>query len=187
MRWRNCPFTGRLAHDFDRATHRCGCGRWERGFAPAKAPVRDRDECQVCERVQALRADGKRLGLHGYRRPGHGWIEGRCPGVDRRPFPETDALVDLLPAVVAFRKTAEREKARLEARPATLTVKRGYGQTARTEEIARDDGTLPWSEYNGALTNAIWHQQKDIESAAREIARITKRIAVGRARRAAAA
>lgn len=37
-------------------------------------------ECQICERHQCLSADGK-LVLHGYKRPGYGFIEGSCFGV----------------------------------------------------------------------------------------------------------
>lgn len=48
---------------------------------PSKSPVA---ECQICGRKQRLR-DGL-LVLHGYKRPGHGEAEGRCPGVGYPPY-----------------------------------------------------------------------------------------------------
>ena len=88
---RGCPVTGAMSHRFNRETHRCVCGRWERGFAPPKVPVKPRAECQICERKQATDADGT-LGHHGYRRPGWGCIEGDCMGEGHKPYPATDAL-----------------------------------------------------------------------------------------------
>jgi hypothetical protein len=40
--------------------------------------------CQVCEHDQKLRGD--KLVLHGYERPGHGFIVGDCPGVGELPY-----------------------------------------------------------------------------------------------------
>lgn len=98
MRFRGCPATGRLMHVFDKQTHRCKCGRYERGYAPKKEPVRPRAECQICERKQAIDGSGN-LGHHGYRRPGWGCIEGDCMGVGYKPYPATDALELYLAAV----------------------------------------------------------------------------------------
>jgi len=41
-------------------------------------------ECQICQRTHKLR--GKLLVLHGYQRPGHGYITGECPGVGFEPY-----------------------------------------------------------------------------------------------------
>jgi hypothetical protein len=41
-------------------------------------------ECQICEQIQKLRK--KELVLHGYKRPGHGYIVGDCPGVGHPPY-----------------------------------------------------------------------------------------------------
>lgn len=40
--------------------------------------------CPACFNEQCLK-DGKMV-LHGYRRPGFGWIEGKCFGVEWRPY-----------------------------------------------------------------------------------------------------
>jgi hypothetical protein len=94
-RLRICQVTMKTIHKFDPATHRCACGQWERGYKPKKEPVRPRAECQICERQQATQASGC-LGHHGYLRPGHGFIEGDCPGVGHQPYPATDALESYL-------------------------------------------------------------------------------------------
>jgi hypothetical protein len=92
-RWlmRGCPVTGSMMHRFDPVTHRCVCGRWQAGYKPKKEPVKPRAECQICECQQAVEANGC-IGHHGYKRPGCGFIEGDCFGVDHKPYPETDAL-----------------------------------------------------------------------------------------------
>lgn len=92
MNWRNrCPKNKYGRHTFKTDTHQCECGRWERGYAPKKEPVKPRDECQICEGTFACH-NGV-LGHHGYKRPGWGFIVGDCTGVDHKPFPATDALV----------------------------------------------------------------------------------------------
>lgn len=88
--FRGCPMGG-MMHRFDPQTHRCRCGRWQNGFKPKCAPVRARDECQICERQQALDTTGC-LGHHGYKRPGWGFITGDCMGAGYKPYPMTDAL-----------------------------------------------------------------------------------------------
>ena len=47
---------------------------------------RARGTCQACGRDQALRTTRKlAIVLHGYERPGHGYIKGQCSGVDELP------------------------------------------------------------------------------------------------------
>jgi hypothetical protein len=120
--FRGCPATGRMSHRFDPATHRCACGRWERGFKPAQEPTKPRDECQICERQQALHADGN-LGHHGYKRPGWGFITGDCMGVGHKPYPATDALELYL---IALRNYIEGCKARLAELPTLTEIEYRY-------------------------------------------------------------
>ena len=46
--------------------------------------------CQVCFKAQKVvstqRVEGSIISLHGYKRPGHGYIEGRCWGAQYAPF-----------------------------------------------------------------------------------------------------
>jgi hypothetical protein len=42
--------------------------------------------CQACFRTQALARNHNAIVLHGYRRPGTGFTEGRCQGADHQPW-----------------------------------------------------------------------------------------------------
>lgn len=119
MGWNPCPATNRLFHVFDKATHRCACGRWERGHAPKKEHKRPRAECQICEREQALDTAGKKMGHHGYTRPGCGYQVGDCFGVGHAPYNATDALVKYAERVESY-LGFEREA--LAALPAALDL-----------------------------------------------------------------
>ena len=94
--WRIDKATGRgrsfMLHQFDKASGRCECGRWAPGRKPAVSNEEaGRCECQVCEHFQKTNRRGH-LVLHGYERPGYGWIVGKCYGTDAAPFPATDRL-----------------------------------------------------------------------------------------------
>lgn len=88
---RGCPATGRMSHNYDKVTHRCkGCQRWQAGFKPkSDKPAAACAECQICEGQWAIVAGG--ISIHGYTRPGCGFITGECMGSRCRPFPATDA------------------------------------------------------------------------------------------------
>lgn len=143
MKRHGCPATGRMNHAFDKSTHRCKCGRWERGFKPTSEPVLPRAECQVCERHQALEAGGV-LTHHGYRRPGDGSILGDCAGVGHAPYPATDALESYLASLQRHLEALRGQLAdlprchefayhldagrRRNKETVTLTVRRGEAQ-----------------------------------------------------------
>lgn len=96
------------------------CGERRPGPNPNAKP---RDECQVCERHQALTKRG-RLGNHGYQRPGWGHIVGNCAGVGHKPFPETTALVPWLANVQDWLDGATALLAKLEAGEVTKIERR---------------------------------------------------------------
>lgn len=143
MRMRGCPATGRMYHVFDKNTHQCKCGRWERGYKPKTEPVRPRAECQICEREQALDTSGN-LGHHGYKRPGWGCIEGDCMGVGHKPYPETDALELYLTAV---RNYIERCRKRLAELPTLTEIEYHYTVYVRHEKQQRTKVLKKGDEY----------------------------------------
>lgn len=112
---RGCPATGRMMHNFDKETHRCkGCGRWQAGHKPkSDKPAAPRAECQICEGQWAIVAGG--ISIHGYTRPGCGFITGECMGSRCRPFPATDALQ-------RYRRACERHVESCVAQLATLAT-----------------------------------------------------------------
>ena len=189
MGWnRGCPATGRMYHIFDPATHRCKCGRWERGYKPHKEPTRPRAECQICERQQALESSGC-LGHHGYRRPGCGWIEGDCYGVGHLPYPATDALVKYLHSVVAYRdrcETALAELPRVTELPFHWRERVERKDVKRTTMICKGKplprcGNYCVPEFNDLLSREQRRLEREREQASREISRVKKRIAAAKA------
>lgn len=131
-----CPVTKTTRHKFDATSHQCGCGKWDRGYAPKKELVRPRAECQICERVQATDGNGG-MTNHGYTRPGLGFIVGPCYGCGFAPYPATTALE-------LYAKTLERitdgKRESLDALPTlqelhfTYTV--GFGQKRESVTVA---------------------------------------------------
>ena len=183
---RGCPATGRMMHVFDKTTHRCRCGRWERGFKPKTEPVRPRAECQICERQQALDAAGC-LGHHGYRRPGWGHITGDCVGVGHRPYPATDALVAYLAAV---RNHVETCRKRLKAVPRFASLPWAYDayedhkRVKRTLTVFRDGRTDPEPEvryvvpsFEELVRREIARLENEIKFAEADERRVVARIA----------
>lgn len=59
--------------------------------------------CQACFGEYKVDEARARLVLHGYRRPGHGFVVGSCLGVDAPPFEHEHALTD---QVIASHRTA---------------------------------------------------------------------------------
>lgn len=55
---------------------------WE--VSQVEGRLRQRGACQFCGHSQVVQ--GNRLVLHGYTRPGDGYVWGRCPGVDLAPL-----------------------------------------------------------------------------------------------------
>lgn len=129
---RGCPVSGWM-HHYDPKTHRCRCGRWERGFKPKLEPVRPRDECQICERVQAIDVSGNMV-HHGYERPGIGFIQGDCFGVSHKPYPAIDALLKYLKLIESRIETLTHQ---LEILPTVSQLSYDYtvGYGKNLEEI----------------------------------------------------
>lgn len=53
-------------------------------IAQLEGRVRHRGVCQFCGGSQVV--DNGVIVLHGYKRPGHGWVYGRCPAVGEKPL-----------------------------------------------------------------------------------------------------
>jgi hypothetical protein len=81
---------------------RCKC-------TPAPAKVRGpgasthEGECGVCERWFSLGLNNERLALHGFARPGYGWLVGKCPGENRLPVERSKETIEILRAIVIRR------------------------------------------------------------------------------------
>lgn len=176
--WR-CPATGyKGSHKFDPATHRCACGRWERGHKPKKDPVLPTAECQICECQQATR--NGRMVHHGYKRPGDGYQHGDCYGVGHAPYPATDALEAYRRALVGRTQTLNRLIDDLTL-VASLPDRVGRRQNKRTIQVNRGDaGRYDSHEWVRSFEELLKARQfelnQNLEHTQAEHARVDKRI-----------
>ena len=197
---RFCRATGKRYCQFDKATRRCKCGRWDRGFAPKKEYVKPRCECQICERTQAVDADGT-LGNHGYKRPGWGFIQGNCTGEGYQPFPATDALEIYLKRLEAHlehcrNRTADLHNSEVEELTYAYTVRENGKKEEKKVAVKRGaaeerlpcPGETEWKPWKGItipafVTLAEWEISRlknEIENATNERRRVVARIAKGK-------
>jgi len=133
---RFCPATRKMFHKFDATTHQCVCGKWDRGYKPKTEPTRARGECQICEAKFSM--TGGRLGHHGYKRPGCGYIVGDCMGVGHEPYPATDALVKYRAALEERLLGCQEAIAHYRSpdlKGVTAFRKLGYGFSARDQIV----------------------------------------------------
>lgn len=181
---RFCKATGRFSHQFDPQTHRCPCGRWERGYKPKKEPARPRDECQICERKQALDLHGN-LVHHGYKRPGWGYIQGDCMGVNHKPYPATDALEIYLQTIKGYLKNCQIT---LENLPTLTTFTFNYEQHGVKSQTIVNKGDTHHYDHEKRITLPAfedliaWETKRiksEIDFATQDINRVVKRIEKG--------
>ena len=130
--------------------------------------------CQACFRAQKTR-DGL-LVLHGYKRPGYGYIEGRCFGVGFAPFEvsceRTKQFIAgvLKPALVKARETLTF----YQRRPETLlyTTTTGYGSEKRL--VSRTLTVGDKADYTSGTSHPSYESHLDhlIFSAERHIVQV---------------
>ncbi len=179
-----CPKTRKWGHHYDKTTHRCECGAWERGFTPKKEPVRPRAECQICERNQALDRYGVMV-HHGYERPGIGWIQGDCFGVKFKPYPATDALERykvFIERMLSARRQELKDLETVEELP--YTYEKGWPRKDREEitvqvkrgESDRYEGSYTIPSFDDLAERRKRALDRDIFQFNDELERVTKRI-----------
>jgi hypothetical protein len=101
-----------------------------RKAAAAASRVGRDGECQICQRRHLLDSRGN-LVLHGYRRPGHGFIVGDCFGVGHPPWEvSSDALATWIEKLKAASAQAAQAAIRV-AKLTTIEVNRGSDRNPR--------------------------------------------------------
>ncbi|MFI5113521.1 MAG: hypothetical protein ACHP7J_00150 [Terriglobales bacterium] len=149
--------------------------------------MKPRAECQICERTQAIDADGT-LTNHGYKRPGCGWIQGNCVGHGHKPYPETDALekyVGVLNDHVARCELAIATLPKINER--VYRVKVGFGSKRREEVFTVNRGDADRFDFERGRTHVpsfewlegveLRNLESEISNAKSELRRIEERIA----------
>jgi archaeosine-15-forming tRNA-guanine transglycosylase len=99
--------------------------------------LRHRGSCQFCGNSQV--SDRKGMVLHGYQRPGDGYIFGQCPGVGRKPLNQDKTFTE--------RWHAEAVKAEADARAEKAVRESVKTETCRRLYAERDaDTSQGWVE-----------------------------------------
>lgn len=95
-------------------------------------------ECQICQHRQILDSRGN-LVLHGYQRPGHGYIVGDCFGVGHPPWEvSSDALAEWI-ELVKKRSVQAAQDAVKTAKLTTINVNRGSDRNPRMVTLTKGD------------------------------------------------
>ena len=88
------------------APRRCRCNPAPKPHRGAKAATH-RGECGVCGQTFTVGRTDEHLALHGFARPGTGWIVGECPGHGHQP-------VELSPETLHILRDIARNRAEVE-------------------------------------------------------------------------
>lgn len=138
--------------------------------------------CQVCFRAQKTR--GRFLVLHGYKRPGHGYIEGRCSGVDYAPFEVSHERTKwFVESVIKPHLSRLREHlARLQTRPTLHYLGQDHMHRAYTVELTpgmAGNYMLAQSHpsYESYLSYKVNDTERDIDHTGRDLAEYERRVA----------
>ena len=151
--------------------------------APPATVTRYVGVCQICEAEHKLTTDAfPSLGIfgeaykvvhHGYRRPGHGSIEGDCDGVGEVPFEiSCEATKRYLAQTIMGREHALRRLASLRDGEVTELHVRSWQRGARAEVVRVGDSMWPRE-----LASKIREVEYEIGQAEQEIARLDAMVA----------
>ena len=129
--------------------------------------------CAICMREQVVR-NGKMV-LHGYQRPGYGWVVGNCFGTGRDPYEvSAEACAAYIPVLQGIKERSQRYLSALKAGEVTKFTepKRNY-RTGRDESIVIEKGDKRFPE---KLRLAIRDTESQIGQIDGDIAEMNKRI-----------
>lgn len=105
----SCKGTGRV-RAWTR-TRRCHCTPKPAKVFTARTATHT-GECGVCERAFTVDPKTNVLALHGFERPGHGYIVGKCPGRGMLPVELSTATIELVRDIA--KASAEDHEAAIE-------------------------------------------------------------------------
>lgn len=144
-----------------------------------------RDECQICCGGWVI--ENGRTSLHGYTRPGHGWLVGSCMGARELPFSKSCEVLKVYRTAVAnwrgrVGESLVNHKAgrvtkltRYENKPGT------FGKETRPVEYVKGrpvDNFANFRSFDDALISAIHSLESDVRNADDELKRVDERVAL---------
>ena len=122
-------------------------------------------ECQICQRRHILDSRGN-LVLHGYQRPGHGYIVGDCFGVGHPPWEvSSDALATWIELLKKRSEKAEEDAVKA-SKLTTITINRGSDLNPRMVTLTKGDPS-----FEGVIDKRV----RDLKQQARWMADDAKR------------
>ena len=138
-------------------------------------------ECQICQRRQILDSKGK-LVLHGYARPGHGYIVGDCFGVGHPPWEVAcDRLAEWIERLK--RSSAAETKAAIDAaKLKTITVNQGSERNPKLVKLTEGGPNLeyvygePGKSFTEARASRVRAHQVQAKMLADDATRETRRL-----------
>ena len=150
-------------------------GQWKtsHGLDPSGAYY---GTCQACfKRFVVKNVGGKgRLVtvLHGYERPGHGYITGECPGRGEEPFEVDKTITEKfkvqLVRILANRQEALRKLKAGEIKELFTRITSGYGHNKKVEHKLIQPGWVnpnqSYDDFAGRMKAAIRSTEQEIES-----------------------
>jgi len=129
--------------------------------------------CAICFHEQVVRGD--QMVLHGYQRPGHGYIIGNCFGVGYKPYElSADACVAYVPNLEAHKTHYTENLAALKQGKVS-----GFKETERDYRTGRDVVVITKkgdAEYPRKLAAAIANAEQQIRYVTQDITEMHKRI-----------
>lgn len=146
-----------------------------------------RDECQICAGSWAM-VDGM-TSLHGYTRPGHGWLEGQCMGAKQLPFSKSCAVLrQYRESVVNYHhrvslSVATHKAGKITAIICSESVPGSFGRKQH-DVIYRKGEPMPEgsqyvnSTFDRVLAMKIASLESEVRHAGFEITRVDARIAL---------
>jgi len=131
-------------------------------------------ECQICQRRHILDSRGN-LVLHGYQRPGHGYIVGDCFGVGHPPWEvSSDALATWIERLKA-RSAQLAQEATRTAKLTTIDVNRGSERNPRIVTLTKG-GPSGYDNYGSfSFESEIEKRVRDLKQQAKWLADDAKR------------
>ncbi|HSX23244.1 MAG TPA: hypothetical protein VLE97_10775 [Gaiellaceae bacterium] len=131
-------------------------------------------ECQICQRRHILDSRGN-LVLHGYQRPGHGYIVGDCFGVGHPPWEvSSDALAEWIELLKKQSAEATQDAARV-AKLTTITINRGSELNPKMVTLTKGDPSSYDSRGSFSFESVIEKRVRDLKQQARWLSDDAKR------------
>jgi hypothetical protein len=139
--------------------------------------IRHVGECQICEGRFKIH-DG-RVVLHGYKRPGDGYIHGECFGRNEEPYERSCALIPGWLGTIRARVVELKNflaRLRKGAVESIWVDRRG-----KPFELTRANADPPYT-WDSALERKIWDVERELKFFASEVVRLQRRIDTWRLR-----